>query len=140
MLHVDYIPPRRRRSADVPCGWQAGTTSGTVSWCARTGESTKDAAGTCEEHTLSATTKSPSASASSATTSADCRCLPPSTPPKNYSHAASTRCPELYTTRRSAIAERPRDASCQLKSCQLPRNSAETTCTTSPEQIKVMKL
>jgi len=38
-------------------------------------------------------------------------------------------------TRSSAIAERPRDASCQLKSCQLPRNSAETTCrpTTSPE-------
>ena len=34
-------------------------------------------------------------------------------------------------TRSSAIAERPRDASCQLKSCQLPRNSAETTCTTS---------
>jgi len=34
----------------------------------------------------------------------------------------------------------PRDASCQLKSCQLPRNSAETTCTTSPEQIEVMKL
>jgi len=33
-----------------------------------------------------------------------------------------------------------RDASCQLKSCQLPRNSAENTCTTSPEQIKVMKL
>ena len=32
-----------------------------------------------------------------------------------------------------------RDASCQLKSCQLPRNSAETTCTTSPEQIEVMK-
>jgi len=24
--------------------------------------------------------------------------------------------------------------------CQLPRNSAETTCTTSPEQIEVMKL
>jgi len=38
------------------------------------------------------------------------------------------------------IIEGPRDASCQLKSCQLPRNSAETTCTTSPEQIKVMKL
>ena len=36
-------------------------------------------------------------------------------------------------TRSSAIAEGPRDASCQLKSCQLPRNSAETTCTTSPE-------
>ena len=28
----------------------------------------------------------------------------------------------------------------QLKSCQLPRNSAEATCTTSPQQIKVMKL
>ena len=36
-------------------------------------------------------------------------------------------------TRSSAIAEGPRDASCRLKSCQLPRNSAETTCTTSPE-------
>ena len=32
-----------------------------------------------------------------------------------------------YKTRSSAIAEGPRDASCQLKSCQLPRNSAETT-------------
>jgi len=42
--------------------------------------------------------------------------------------------------RSSAIAEGPRDASCQLKSCQLPRNSAETTCTTSPEQIEVIKL
>ena len=40
-------------------------------------------------------------------------------------------------TRSSAIAEGPRDASCQLKSCQLPRNCAETTCTTSPEQIEV---
>jgi len=38
------------------------------------------------------------------------------------------------------MAEGPHDASCQLKSCQLPRNSAETTCTTSPEQIEVMKL
>jgi len=37
-------------------------------------------------------------------------------------------------TRSSAIAEGPRDASCQLKSCQLPRNSAETTYTTSPDQ------
>ena len=37
------------------------------------------------------------------------------------------------TTRSSAIAEGPHDASCQLKSCQLPRNSAETTCTTNPE-------
>jgi len=43
-------------------------------------------------------------------------------------------------TRSSAIAEEPRDASGQLKSCQLPRNSAETACTTSPEQIEVMKL
>ena len=43
-------------------------------------------------------------------------------------------------TRSSAIAEGPRDASCQLKSCQLPRNSAETTYTTSPDQIDGMKL
>ena len=40
----------------------------------------------------------------------------------------------------SAIAEEPRDASRLLKSCQLPRNSAETICTTSPEQIEVTKL
>ena len=46
----------------------------------------------------------------------------------------------LLHTKSSAIAEGPRDASCQLKSCQLPRNSAETTCMTSPEQIEVMKL
>ena len=46
----------------------------------------------------------------------------------------------LCWTRSSAIAEGPRDALCQLKSCQLPCNSAETTCTTSPEQIEVMKL
>jgi len=48
----------------------------------------------------------------------------------------------VYTvvqTRSLAIAEGPRDASCQLKSCQLARNSAETTCT-SPEQIEAMKL
>jgi len=38
-------------------------------------------------------------------------------------------------TRSSAIAEGPRDASCQL-----PRNSAETTYTTSPDQIDAMKL
>ena len=45
----------------------------------------------------------------------------------------------LVYTRSSAIAEGPRDASCQLKSCQLPRNSAETTYT-SPDQIDGMKL
>ena len=44
------------------------------------------------------------------------------------------------TTRSSAIAKGPRDVSCQLKSCQLPCNSAEITCTTSPEQIEVTKL
>jgi len=31
-------------------------------------------------------------------------------------------------------------ASCQLKSCQLPRNSAETTCTTSRREIEDIKL
>jgi len=58
---------------------------------------------------------------------------------------ASRRHPTIYlspqcsrkrvqiTIRSSAIAQGPRDASCQLKSCQPPRNSAETTCTTSPE-------
>ena len=46
----------------------------------------------------------------------------------------------ILKTRSSAIAEGPRDASCQLKSCQLPRNSAETTYTTSPDQINGMKL
>jgi len=40
----------------------------------------------------------------------------------------------------SAIAEGPRYASCQLKSCQFPRNSAESTCTTTPEEIEVIKL
>jgi len=45
-----------------------------------------------------------------------------------------------FMTRSSAIAEGSRDASCQLKSCQLPRNSAETTYTTSPDQIDGMKL
>ena len=48
--------------------------------------------------------------------------------------------PTPIQTRSSAIAEGPRDASCQLKSCQLPRNSAETTYTTSPDQIDGMKL
>jgi len=43
-------------------------------------------------------------------------------------------------TRSSAIAKGPRDASCQLKSSQLPPNSAETILVRSPEQIEVMKL
>ena len=46
----------------------------------------------------------------------------------------------VQLTRSSAIAEGPRDASFQLKSCQLSRNSAETTYTTSPDQIDGMKL
>ena len=46
----------------------------------------------------------------------------------------------MVSYKTSAIAKGPRDASYQLKSCQLPRNSAETTCTTSPEQIEAMKL
>jgi len=51
-------------------------------------------------------------------------------------------CRFFVITRSSAIAdaEGPRDASCQLKSCQLPRNSAETTYTTSPDRIDGMKL
>jgi len=48
--------------------------------------------------------------------------------------------PTALKTRSSAKSEGPRDASCQLKSCQLPRNSAETTYTTSPDQIDGMKL
>ena len=46
----------------------------------------------------------------------------------------------ICRTSSSAIAEGPHDASSQLKSCQLPRNSAETTYTTSPDQIDGMKL
>ena len=42
-----------------------------------------------------------------------------------------------FITRSSAIAKGPRDVQCQLKSCQLPRNSAETTRTTSPEVMKL---
>ena len=47
---------------------------------------------------------------------------------------------ERIFIRSSAIAEGLCDASCQLKSCQLPHNSAETTYTTSPDQIDGMKL
>ena len=57
-----------------------------------------------------------------------------------YLAFANFICQTKTYTKSSAIAEGRGDASCQLKSCQLPRNSAETTCMTSPEQIKVMKL
>ena len=56
---------------------------------------------------------------------------------KLANHNMST---EKTTTRSSAITEGPRDASCQMQSCQLPRSSAETTYTTSPDQIDGMKL
>jgi len=56
------------------------------------------------------------------------------------SFAKGVTVPLIKDTRSSAIAEGPRDASCQLKSCQLPRNSAETTYMTSPDQIDGMKL
>jgi len=61
-------------------------------------------------------------------------------PPKSTPLRECTSFQPSNVTRRSAIAEGPRDASCQLKSCQLPCNSAETTCTTSPGQLEVMKL
>ena len=54
-------------------------------------------------------------------------------------NGTQTRWPPVVT-KSSAIAEGPRDVSCQLKSCQLPRNSAETTYMTSPDQIDGMKL
>ena len=44
------------------------------------------------------------------------------------------------TNKKLSYREGAREASCQLKSCQLPRNSAETTYTTSPDQIDGMKL
>jgi len=54
---------------------------------------------------------------------------------KNFKNVKNV---DQHKTRSSAIAHGTRDASCQLKSCQLPRNSAETT--TSPDQIDGMKL
>ena len=42
-------------------------------------------------------------------------------------------------TKSSAIAEGPRDASCQLKSCQLPRNSAETNVLIRPTRVQNLK-
>ena len=47
---------------------------------------------------------------------------------------------ETETENETAVAEGPRDVSCQLKFCQLPRNSAETTYTTSPDQIDGIKM
>jgi len=48
----------------------------------------------------------------------------------NFRHRRSNRQPRFpIRVQNSAV-----------KSCQLPRNSAETTCTTSPEQIDVIKL
>ena len=55
---------------------------------------------------------------------------------ENFATSDRSRCQYKKLT----IAEGPRDASCQLKSCQLPRNSAETTYTTSPDQIDGTKL
>ena len=50
----------------------------------------------------------------------------------NYSSTRYCRSPISHISLQEAeLVEGPRDASCQLKSCQLPRNSAETTCTTS---------
>jgi len=46
----------------------------------------------------------------------------------------------LFLGQEPQLSPRPRDASCQLKSCQLPRNSAETNYTTSPDQIDGIKL
>jgi len=56
------------------------------------------------------------------------------------SYEAFHKADRHFITRSSAIAEGPRDVSCQLESCQLPCNRAETTYTTSPDQIYGMKL
>jgi len=60
--------------------------------------------------------------------------------PKRFAFRQTCRTADTLDTRSSAIAEGPRDVSCELKSCQLPRYSAETTYTTSPDQIDGMKL
>jgi len=45
----------------------------------------------------------------------------------------------ILFTESSPIADGPRDSMRQSKSCQLLHNSVRTTCTTDPEQIKVME-
>jgi len=44
----------------------------------------------------------------------------------NHDQTDSTHT-KIAVTRSLAIAEGPHDVSCQLQSCQMPRNSAETT-------------
>ena len=48
----------------------------------------------------------------------------------------------MTTVENKKLSYRRGTARCvvSVEICQLPRNSAETTCTTSPEQIEVMKL
>jgi len=45
-----------------------------------------------------------------------------------------------YLEQEAQLSPRDRAMRRQSKYCQLPSNSAETTCTTSPEQIEVMNL
>ena len=45
--------------------------------------------------------------------------------------------PKSCATRSSAIADGPRDALYQSKSCQLQK---QVVCTTNPQQVKVMEL
>ena len=47
---------------------------------------------------------------------------------------------QLMITRSLHIAVGTALCVMSVEICQLPRNSTETTCTTSPEQIEVMKL
>ena len=47
----------------------------------------------------------------------------PAPPTRPADYASRSPHPPLSNTRSSAIAEGPRDASCQLKSCQLPRRN-----------------
>ena len=56
----------------------------------------------------------------------------------NFSHICYLHI--AHETRSSAIVDGPRYAPCQSNSCQLLHNSAGTSFTTNPEQIKVMKL